>query len=287
LYWGSNLPRLQAIKAAYDPTGVFTCLDCVTAAEEEEPESGCGDCVSQEAFNELYHMAMENAETIAALEAQVAELSDLEETVNEVDSAMTEMATCMAAFVSDDDDDEEPEMPEESTVMPTEPMTTMIPTEPVSTMIPTEPVATTLPIGVSTTLPIGAVTTTTTWPIGAVTMAPSKTPSATPPIFAEWPMYAGMVCASGSNPPRTFKTSEYDTPAECADRCLRTQNCMYFSFSEGGNCIGCTEEPSVSNSHTTTYLSYAMSGRRRLSELEMLRAENAALKEMLAKARRN
>jgi len=31
MYWGSNLPRLQGIKATYDPTALFTCRDCLTA----------------------------------------------------------------------------------------------------------------------------------------------------------------------------------------------------------------------------------------------------------------
>jgi FAD/FMN-containing dehydrogenase len=28
-FWGSNYPRLQAIKQDYDPTGVFSCHHCV------------------------------------------------------------------------------------------------------------------------------------------------------------------------------------------------------------------------------------------------------------------
>ena len=33
LYWGTNLPRLKSIKAAYDPQGIFTCRDCLTAGD--------------------------------------------------------------------------------------------------------------------------------------------------------------------------------------------------------------------------------------------------------------
>jgi len=32
MYWGGNLERLKRIKAAYDPQGIFTCRDCITAA---------------------------------------------------------------------------------------------------------------------------------------------------------------------------------------------------------------------------------------------------------------
>merc|ERR1719346_550058 len=78
-------------------------------------------------------------EAIAALEEEVEELSGLEDTVAEVDQAMTDMATCMASYVSGgDDDDEEPERertdaPEETTmaettVMETTRMTTMMTT---------------------------------------------------------------------------------------------------------------------------------------------------------------
>jgi len=37
LYWGSNLPRLQSIKATYDPDAVFTCRDCLTTSAPPSP----------------------------------------------------------------------------------------------------------------------------------------------------------------------------------------------------------------------------------------------------------
>jgi len=37
MYWGSNLPRLQCIKAHYDPDALFTCRDCLTA----DPTASC------------------------------------------------------------------------------------------------------------------------------------------------------------------------------------------------------------------------------------------------------
>jgi len=40
LYWGTNLERLRAIKATYDPQAIFTCRDCVTASATACPP-GC------------------------------------------------------------------------------------------------------------------------------------------------------------------------------------------------------------------------------------------------------
>jgi len=213
----------------------------VATAEEEEPVSDCSDCVSQEAFNELYAMVMQNAETIESLEAELAELEGLEETVSGVDSAMTEMATCMAGLLDDGDDEE-----------PVEPETTMM--EPETTMM-TEP---------------------------ATTAAPSKSPSAGP--FFSMTDMVDVVCANDDT--RSFKNN-FDSAEECADRCLAIDGCMYFSYLDDGTCIGCDVAPTSSSRHTVGYVTYMMNTRRRLSELEMLRAENAALKEMLAKTRRN
>lgn len=192
-------------------------------------------------------MVMQNAETIESLEAELAELEGLEETVSGVDSAMTEMATCMAGLLDDGDDEE-----------PVEPETTMM--EPETTMM-TEP---------------------------ATTAAPSKSPTAGM-IFSETDM-RDVVCANDDT--RSFK-NDFASAEECADRCLAIDGCMYFSYlaaeveGDDGTCIGCDVAPATSSRHTAGYVTYMMNTRRRLSELEMLRAENAALKEMLAKTRRN
>merc|ERR1719210_2279310 len=110
-----------------------------------EPEtSDCTDCVSQDQYDELYAMVEEQTRTIRSLQAEVDSLAGLEETVTEVDQAMTDMATCMAAYVMDDD--EEPEMtdaPEPEETMPEmtdapEPEETMPDmTEPEMTEMPT------------------------------------------------------------------------------------------------------------------------------------------------------
>eukprot|EP00812_Abedinium_dasypus_P012894 NODE_63_length_2289_cov_344.195613.p1 GENE.NODE_63_length_2289_cov_344.195613~~NODE_63_length_2289_cov_344.195613.p1 ORF type:complete len:642 (-),score=135.52 NODE_63_length_2289_cov_344.195613:278-2203(-) len=39
LYWGSNLERLQEIKYAYDPDGIFSCRDCVNGTGQQETSS--------------------------------------------------------------------------------------------------------------------------------------------------------------------------------------------------------------------------------------------------------
>jgi len=95
----------------------------------------------------------------------------------------------------------------------------------------------------------------------------------------------GVTCESGAN--RSFKVAT-DSAEECALRCEATEGCMYFSrHTENGQCIGCDIEPSLANNFTPAYETYAMTARRRLSELELLRAENEALKAALERARRN
>merc|ERR1719373_1019237 len=96
---------------------------------------------------------------------------------------------------------------------------------------------------------------------------------------------SGSVCTSDDR--RTFKTREYATAEECSAAC--TDGCMYFSFRPSNmDCIGCMDEPSVSNTHTGEYVTYTLTtGRRQLSELEQLREENLALKAALERARRN
>lgn len=207
---------------------------------------------------------MSQQETIEALEAEVASLAGLEETVTEVDQAMMDMATCMAAYVSGDD--EEPEMTEpEMTDAPTEPeMTEPEETMPEMTEAPTE-----MPTMMTTT--------------ADPTMMPTKAPTM---MFMEASDYHGMVCSNDEM--RTFKNA-FASEEACAERCLRDEDCMYFSYrASNSDCIGCAVEPMDSSRFTTEYMSYMMmSGRRRLSEVEALRRENAALKEALRQLRRN
>merc|ERR1719378_2020811 len=66
----------------------------------DEDDAGCSsECVSQADFDALYAMVQQQGETIAALEASLEDSADLEATVNEMDMAMTNMATCMAGYI--------------------------------------------------------------------------------------------------------------------------------------------------------------------------------------------
>merc|ERR1719210_1783982 len=177
--------------------------DTVELAQSlNEPEtSDCTDCVTQEQYDELYAMVEEQTRTIRSLEAEVESLAGLEETVTEVDQAMMDMATCMAAYVMDDEPEmtDAPEEPEETMPEMTEAETTEMPT-----MMPTASEPTEMP-----------------------TMMPSKAPTM---LFMAVPAMDGMVCSDDEDL-RTFKNNNFESAEECADRCARDENgCAYFSY---------------------------------------------------------
>merc|ERR1711953_1159218 len=168
-------------------------------------------------------MVQQQGETIEALESQVADLADVEASVNEMDEDM-----------------------------------------------PTEPVYT--------------------------TAAPTKTPTTAEPTLAptaDWSYRRvesmdGAVCNDGNG--RLLKSTGVQREGACGDRCSGNHACMYFVYNPDNNvCILCDREPTDVNEHTTAYDTYEMRvrDRRRLSELELLRAENAALREAIAQLRRN
>lgn len=206
------------------------------------------------------------ADQIAALEASMQNMAGLEATVNDVDSALTDMATCIAGYASGDMDDMD------STMMPTEPVTEEPMTEEPMTEEPMTEEPTMMP-----TMPM--------------TDEPTKVPSMNPTAFWLYEAaseYDGAVCADGDG--RTFK-AQVNSLNGCANRCSGDAACHYFAFRESNmDCIGCEGPPMVESRFTTEYVSYRMNSapeRRQLSELEILRAENAALKEALAQVRRN
>jgi len=195
----------------------------VALAEEEEP-TDCTDCVSQDDYERLYRMVEAQAEQIAALESQMMDVAGLEATVNDVDTQLTNLATCLS-YDSSYEPEPEPE-----------------------------------------------------------TMEPTKSPTSLLNVLS-----IGVVCPSEGGY-RTFKNKDHETPESCYYACEAHERCEYFSYRESNfDCIGCSIVPNTSNGFTEEYVTYAvnMGSRRQLSELELLRAENAALKEALSQARRN
>jgi len=116
------------------------------------------------------------------------------------------------------------------------------------------------------------------------TSTPTPMPTA---LYSETDLVA--VCESGAN--RSFKVAT-ESAEECAQICAEDSDCVYFSrHNDNGQCIGCDVVPNLTNSFTPLYTTFRMfnapADRRRLSELELLRAENEALKAALERARRN
>jgi len=173
-------------------------------------------------------MVEAQAEQIAALESQMMDVAGLEATVNDVDTQLTNLATCLS-YDSSYEPEPEPEM----------------------------------------------------------TMEPSKSPTTMLNMVA-----TGVVCPNDGSS-RTFKNKDHASPEECYYACEADARCMFFSFNPTNNdCIGCVAMPTTVNDFTASYDTYSMpmgsmGERRQLSELELLRAENAALKEALSQARRN
>merc|ERR1712178_221202 len=120
------------------------------------------------------------------------------------------------------------------------------------------------------------------------TASPTADPTEAPEIYVlAADELQGVTCENTAN--RSFKEAT-GSAEERAMLCEADADCMYFSLHrDNGQCIGCDIEPSLSNNFTPSYDTYAMTSRRRrrLSELELLRAENEALKAALERARRN
>lgn len=79
-----------------DSTAEIVSFEVSEVTLEEEPTSDCSDCVSQAQYDELASLVSMQADQIAALEASMQNMAGLEATVNDVDSALTDMATCIA-----------------------------------------------------------------------------------------------------------------------------------------------------------------------------------------------
>merc|ERR1711879_106114 len=130
----------------------------------------------------------------------------------------------------------------------------------------------------------------------ATTMEPEETSSAEPEEPEETTtaepeprnlMYYGsdLNCIEG----RTFKVA-YTDDENCGIRCIDDVECQYVTISRkvGAEwCVGCSIEPNVPNTnmrfdvYSVVVLVDDEPGRRRLSEIEVLRQENAALRAAL------
>jgi len=122
-------------------------------------------------------------------------------------------------------------------------------------------------------------TTTTT------TKTPTRDPSSAPTPM--WMTLGSLVDGpnnkcSTSRTDRTFKLT-FTNLYNCLNRCEADANCVYATTEGSQFCIGCV----VLNQYSAGWsayelLSHADGNRRQLSELEQLRAENAALRAELA-----
>merc|ERR1712156_787521 len=97
--------------------GCCACGGGYGELEEEEEPTDCTDCVSQDDYERLYRMVEAQAEQIAALESQMMDVAGLEATVNDVDTQLTNLATCLSY-----DSSYEPEPEPETTMAPETPM---------------------------------------------------------------------------------------------------------------------------------------------------------------------
>merc|ERR1719499_1196231 len=188
----------------------------------------------------------ELARTVRELQAG---MGAAEADTNDVMAGLTEMASCMADVASRFDREEPTEAPEE-------PETTMEEEE--KTTLEEEPE--------------------TTYKEETTTMEEEKTTMMETEEPTEmWRSLVDMV-ESGDNScsgnQRTFEST--GSMGECVEQC--TDDCVAVSYSEEV-CYGCRKLNREKNGFTA----YTMRARRRLSELEMLRAENEALKKELAR----
>jgi len=196
---------------------------------------------------------MVSQEDFAALQATVQELQSnigaIEMDNNDIMDGMTDMATCMSGLTDrfGDRDDETSDSPH------TRPDTTAA-----TSMMPE----------------------TTTSTTKTPTILPSSAPS------ARWMTLGKMMDGpynkcSTSRTDRSFKLG-FTNLYNCLNRCEADASCVYATTEGSQFCIGCI----VLNQYSDGWSAYQMHShgdRRQLSELEQLRAENAALRAELAR----
>jgi len=222
--------------------------------------------VSMEDFEALREAVRELQGSIGTIEADNNDLMD----------GMMEMATCMSGMTD--------KFGKDTTMMPTDRSSSMMPTdntESESTRMPTDTVAPTE--RETTRMPTD-------------TVAPTERETTVAPT-EDWEVLAKMwvdpvaqpldnnKCSSASTD-RAFKLAFTNT-VNCLRRCNSDANCVYATTEKEYHCIGCK----TLNQRSEGWYAYKIHGkeettqgaRRELSELEQLRAENAALKAELAR----
>jgi hypothetical protein len=236
--------------------------------------------VSMEDFEALREAVRELQGSIGTIEADNNDLMD----------GMMEMATCMSGM-TDKFGKDTTMMPTEdsSTKMPTDRETsTMMPTDrETSTMMPTDRETSTMMPETSTMMPTDRETS---------TMMPTE-PETTQKPTEEWEtigeLWVDPVAqpnennkCSTSRDDRAFKLAFTNT-VNCLNRCKQDATCVYATTEKSLHCIGCR----TLNQRAVGWYAYKVIGkeeptegaRRELSEIEQLRAENAALKAELAR----
>merc|ERR1719499_1614893 len=225
------------------------------AETTKSPSDGCSceDMVSMEDFEALREAVRELQGSIGTIEADNNDLMD----------GMMEMATCMSGMTD--------KFGKDTTMMPTEDKSTMMPTDrETSTVTPTERRDTKSP-----------------------TMAPIYSEPTVEPT-EEWETIAQLWVdpvaqptennkCSTSRDDRAFKLAFTNT-MNCLSRCKQDATCVYATTEKSLHCIGCK----TLNQRSDGWYAYKIigkeeGGRRELSEIEQLRAENAALKAELAR----
>jgi len=247
--------------------------------------------VSYDDFEELARTVRELQSTIQSMEMES----------NDMMTSWSDMATCVSDIAEKmNPQPETTEMPETSrersttietsTTMP-ETSTTMPetsrarPTTNEPTVMPTRTMTTSEP----TVMPTRTMTT------SDPSMPPTRTATTKeptmPPTF-QWEMYADMrdegennKCTTASSQ-RSFRLV-YTTVDNCVKRCYDDASCMYAVTDENKWCIGCKQVTQAVADWDAYVIRGREPARRQLSEIEQLRAENAALRAELLKLRRN
>jgi hypothetical protein len=199
--------------------------------------------VSMEDFEALREAVRELQGSIGTIEADNNDLMD----------GMMDMATCMSGMTD--------KFGKDTTMMPT--------AEDKSTIMPED--KSTMPEDKSTEMP------TSVAPTDPETLAPTEEWET---IGELWVDDNGFNKCSTNRDERSFKLA-YTNTANCLSRCKDDATCVYATTEERLHCIGCK----MLTEKADEWYAYKIygKGRRELSEIEQLRAENAALKAELAR----